>query len=216
MLNMNFDKQVVINTADTAWVKSPAPGVWRKPLAREGVERGHATSVVRYEAGASFASHGHPLGEEILVLEGVFSDQTGDYPAGSYLRNPEGFSHAPFSQDGCVILVKLHQFQTGDQQKIRVNTGETPWSPGIGGLKVMPLHGFEGEQTALVKWPKGEVFQKHRHFGGEEIFVISGTFIDEHGKYPKHSWLRSPHLSEHHPWVEEETIIWVKTGHLLR
>lgn len=55
----------------------------------------------------------------------------------------------------------------------------------------------------------------HTHFGGEEIFVLKGTFKDEHGEYPEGTWLRSPHMSSHHPWVDEETIILVKTGHLI-
>ncbi|MBL4900785.1 MAG: cupin domain-containing protein, partial [Colwellia sp.] len=52
------------------------------------------------------------------------------------------------------------------------------------------------------------------HFGGEEIFVIKGEFIDEYGRYPQGTWIRSPHLSEHYPYVEQETIILVKVGHL--
>ena len=120
MLNMDFSKRVVVNTADEEWVASPRAGVWRKPLAREEAEQGHATSIVRYDAGASFSVHDHPLGEEILVLDGVFSDETGDYPAGTYLRNPEGFRHAPFSKEGCVILVKLHQFQEALQAQLNI------------------------------------------------------------------------------------------------
>lgn len=69
-------------------------------------------------------------------------------------------------------------------------------------------------QTALVKWPKDERFIPHKHWGGEEIFVLEGVFMDEYGNYPKGSWMRSPHLSEHFPFVKEETIIFVKTGHL--
>lgn len=214
MINMDFSQRVAIDSALEPWVESPKAGVWRKRFAREEAERGHATSLVRYEPGARFSAHDHPLGEEILVLEGVFSDETGDYPAGTYLRNPEGFRHAPFSEQGCVIFVKLHQFQSLDDRVVRVDTRTADWLPGHGGLKVMPLHEFEGEHVALVKWPVDEVFQAHRHFGGEEIFVINGTFRDEHGVYPKHSWLRSPHMSEHLPFVREETIIWVKTGHL--
>ena len=91
MLNLDFEKRVVIETKDRPWQKSPMAGVLRKPLAREDAERGHATSIVRYEPGASFSEHGHPLGEEILVLEGTFSDASGDYHVGTYFRNPEGF-----------------------------------------------------------------------------------------------------------------------------
>ena len=214
MLNMDFSKQVVINSQSLAWQPSPMQGVLRKPLAREEAERGHATSIVKYEAGAKFKRHPHPLGEEIFVLSGVFSDENGDYPAGSYIRNPDGTSHAPYSKEGCTLFVKLHQFNTNDTTQCVIDTNTTPWQPGMGNLQVMPLHSFEHESCALVKWPKGEVFQPHRHFGGEEILVLSGEFKDEHGSYPKGSWLRSPHMSMHHPFVEEETIIWVKTGHL--
>jgi anti-sigma factor ChrR (cupin superfamily) len=216
MLNMNFEKKVVIETHQQPWIASPHAGVWRKPLAREDAERGHATSLVKFEAGASFSEHDHPLGEEILVLSGIFSDHSGDYQAGSYLRNPEGYKHAPFSKEGCVLFVKLHQFTQGDDEHIVIDTKKTDWSLGIGGLSVMPLYSYQGESTALVKWPKEERFQAHQHFGGEEVFVISGEFIDEHGRYPQGTWIRSPHLSQHCPYVEQETIILVKVGHLLK
>jgi anti-sigma factor ChrR (cupin superfamily) len=215
MLNMDFSKRVVIETRDAAWQASPMPGVVRKKLAREEAERGHATSIVRYEPGASFAEHDHPLGEEILVLEGTFSDHTGDYQAGTYFRNPEGFRHAPFSKQGCVLLVKLHQFQASDHAHVVIDTTTQPWQPGHGGLQVMSLHEHRGEQVALVKWPANERFQQHTHLGGEEIYVLSGVFIDERGRYPAGSWIRCPHMSAHNPWVEEATLIWVKVGHLV-
>ncbi len=214
MLNMEFDQRVVRNTQQQPWLASPHKGIWRKPLAREEAERGHATSVVRYDGGASFATHGHPLGEEILVLEGTFSDERGDFPAGSYLRNPEGYVHAPYSNDGCLLLVKLHQFQSEDDQPINIDTNNADWLAGHGHLEVMPLHDFRGESTALVHWPAGERFQPHVHRGGEEIYVIRGEFIDEHGRYPEGSWIRNPHMSRHHPHVEEDTVILVKVGHL--
>lgn len=214
MINMDFSAQVVIDTAQQEWVASPMTGVWRKPLAREDAERGHATSIVRYDPGARFSQHDHPLGEEILVLEGIFSDETGDYPQGTYFRNPEGFRHAPFSEPGCTLLVKLHQFQPDDNEHIVIDTLNTPFQPGIGSLQVLSLHQHGSEQVALVKWPAGERFQAHSHFGGEEIYVISGEFCDEHGSYPAGSWIRSPHLSEHFPYVKEDTLIWVKVGHL--
>ncbi len=216
MLNMNFTQRLAIETNQQEWVASPAKGVWRRPLERQDKESGHTTSVVKYEAGTRFAPHLHPMGEEIFVLEGVFSDENGDYPAGTYLRNPPGSSHAPFSKDGCTIFVKLNQFDANDNQTVVLNTHESPWLPGQGGLQVMPLHQFEHEHVALVKWPAGEVFKPHRHFGGEEILVLSGTFEDEHGQYPTGTWLRSPHMSQHCPFVKEETVILVKTGHLVR
>lgn len=214
MKNMNFSERVVIDSNAEQWVASPKAGVWRKPLAREDAERGHATSIVRYEPGASFSSHGHPLGEEILVLSGTFSDETGDYGEGTYFRNPEGFSHAPFSKEGCEILVKLHQFSAGDTKHVCIDTHNDSWLPGQGNLRVMPLHQFEAESVALVHWPAGEQFHRHVHPGGEEIYVVRGEFIDEFGRYPAGTWIRSPHMSSHKPYVEEETLLWVKVGHL--
>lgn len=214
MLNMDFAQRLVIETAAMEWLPSPAAGVMRKPLEREARESGHTTSIVQYAPGSAFADHKHPLGEEILVLDGVFSDETGDYPAGTYIRNPPGSHHAPFSEQGCTLFVKLNQFDPEDRAQIRIDTRNTEWLPGQGGLEVMPLHSFETAHTALVYWPAGERFQPHTHFGGEEILVLSGEFRDEFGIYPTGTWLRNPDQSTHHPYVEQETVILVKTGHL--
>jgi len=149
------------------------------------------------------------------VLEGTFSDERGNYPAGSYLRNPVGSSHAPFSEAGCTLLVKLQQMHPSDQQRLVIDTNSSPWLPGlVKGLEVMPLHGFGSEHVALVRWAPGTRFQPHGHPGGEEILVLAGVFQDEHGTYPAGSWLRNPPGSVHRPWSEAGCTIWVKTGHL--
>jgi len=214
MLNMHFAQRVMIDTNCQTWQPSPVAGVWRKLLAREEAEHGHATSIVRYDPGSAFPRHGHPLGEEILVLEGTFSDEHGDFGAGTYFRNPPGSSHAPFSSDGCVLLVKLHQFLPADLAQVCIDTRRAGWLPGQGNVKVMPLHEFAGERVALLKWPAGEHSQPHRHAAGEELFVVSGELKDEHGAYPRGTWLRNPAMSEHSPYAEQETVVWVKTGHL--
>jgi anti-sigma factor ChrR (cupin superfamily) len=214
-LNMNFNESLVIETLNKEWAASPSPNVLRIPLERKSQESGHTTSFVQYLPNSSFDAHSHPLGEEIFVLDGTFSDNYGDYPQGTYLRNPPGSSHAPFSKDGCILFVKLNQFEPDDLQQVLIDTNKTTWRPGFGNLEVMPLHEFGTSSTALVKWPKGEKFARHRHHGGEEILVLSGEFKDENGNYPQRTWIRSKHLSEHHPWVDEETLILVKTGHLL-
>jgi len=214
MLNLDFSKRVVIDSLLCEWVESPKAGVWRKPLAREEAERGHATSIVRYEPGARFSRHDHPKGEEILVLEGTFSDESGDYSAGTYFRNPEGFLHAPFSEEGCIILVKLHQFQPGDHQHVCINTTTAEWLPGSGNLEVLPLYELNNESVALVRWPAGEQLETHAHVGGEEIYVINGELIDDEGRYSAGIWIRNPHASTHSPYVEQDTLTWVKSGHL--
>ena len=212
---MQLDQAVTINTAEMDWEASPMAGVWRKPLAREAAEHGHTTSVVRYDPGSSFSPHLHPKGEEIMVLEGVFSDEHGDYPAGTYLRNPPGSKHSPRSEGGCVLLVKLDQFDPADSDSLRVDTNNTGWMPGESNLQIMPLHDYAKESVYLVRWPPDARVRTHRHYGGEEIFVLSGELFDEYGRYPAGTWLRSPHNSEHCPYTEEDTVLWVKTGHLI-
>jgi anti-sigma factor ChrR (cupin superfamily) len=214
MINMNLNQSVTINTNKCNWATTLQHGILRKKLERELDEIGHATSIVRYEAGASFQYHSHPNGEEILVLDGVFSDQMGEYKKGTYIRNPPGSMHAPFSKKGCTLFVKLNQFHPSDKTRVCINSLNALWLRGQGNLQVLPLHEFEDQSTALVKWPAKEHFQLHKHFGGEEIFVISGELIDENGRYPAGTWLRNPHMSKHNPFVEVETLIFVKVGHL--
>ena len=211
----DLSERVVLNTGPMPWIASPMPGVERRMLDRCGAEVARATSIVGYAPGSHFERHVHAGGEEILVLEGTFSDEQGDYPAGTYLRNPAGSSHAPFSTGGCTILVKLQQMHPADQDRVCLHTHHAPWLPGlVPGLEVMPLHGFGSEHVALVRWAPGTVFQPHRHLSGEEILVLSGVFQDEAGAYPSGTWLRNPPGSVHSPWSEPGCTIWVKPGHL--
>ncbi|MEI8250228.1 MAG: cupin domain-containing protein [Synechococcus sp. ELA057] len=214
-LHADLRQPVVLHTATLPWVPSPMAGVERRMLDRCGEEVARATSIVRYAPGSRFDRHTHGGGEEILVLEGTFSDEQGDYPAGTYLRNPAGSSHAPFSAEGCTLLVKLQQMHHADQRRVVCHTPSQTWRPGlVPGLEVMPLHAFGSEQVALVRWAAGTVFQPHSHPGGEEILVLDGIFQDEHGAYPAGGWLRNPPGSVHRPWSEAGCTIWVKTGHL--
>lgn len=215
-INADFDARVALDTNEMPWIASPMPQVQRKMLDRIGQEVARATSIVRYEPGSSFASHVHGGGEEILVLEGIFEDEKGAYPAGTYLRNPPGTSHRPSSKTGCILFVKLWQFTPEDQQTVCTDTNTATWYPGlVPGLSVMPLHEADGVNTALVRWAPNTQFNRHVHPGGEEILVLQGVFHDEHGAYRAGSWLRSSRYSAHTPFTKEEgALIYVKTGHL--
>lgn len=214
-LYTDFSQRVVVSSADLPWVASPTAGIERKLLERQGDEVARATSIVRYAPGSQFPEHRHPGGEEILVLEGVFEDETGAYPAGSYLKNPPGTAHSPSSKEGCLLFVKLLHMKQDDQNEVRVNWEQAAWRPGlVPGLSVLPLDEFETQHTALVRWAPGTQFNFHRHFGGEEIFVIEGQLQDEHGIYKTGDWIRSPHGSTHTPSSPEGCLIYVKVGHL--
>ncbi len=216
LLNADLSLRAVVNTNALHWADSPAAGVQRKLIERNGAEKARATSIVQYAAGATFAEHHHDLGEEIFVLDGVFEDEHGTYPAGSYIKNPPGSAHSPASSKGCTLLVKLRHLDASDQTRVVQYTAENPWYPGmVKGLTVMPLAEFGGQHTALVRWAPNTYFNPHRHYGGEEIYVLLGVFQDEHGRYEAGTWIRSPHMSAHQPFSVEGTTILVKTGHLI-
>lgn len=215
-LRADWSQRCVVHSNDLPWVPSPSKLVERRMLERDGDEVARATSVVRYAPGARFDAHDHGLGEEILVLDGVFSDESGNHGPGTYLKNPPGSRHAPFSEPGCTLFVKLRYQDPQDQAQLAIDTRQAEWRPGlVPGLSVLPLSSFGTCHTALVRWAPGTYFNPHRHYGGEEIFVVEGVFSDEHGDYPAGSWLRSPHLSQHQPFSREGCLIFVKTGHLL-
>lgn len=217
-LNADFSMPVMVDTAAMAWQPSPGAGVWRKRLELRGrAESGRVSSIVRYDAGSRFPPHEHPDGEEILVLEGTFADEHGSYPAGTYLLNPDGFRHAPRSDGGCVLLVKLRQFPGASRGRRVVESAPGAWQQSdIPGREVLPLYEEPGypECMRLVRLAPGTRVPEHDHPGGEEIYVIAGRLADEAGSYAQGTWLRFPDGSRHRPFSEEGCTLYVKTGHL--
>jgi anti-sigma factor ChrR (cupin superfamily) len=217
-LRAGFDRREVVRPGDEVWRPSPMPGVERQMLDRVGEEVARATSIVRYAPDARFSPHTHGGGEEFLVLAGSFHDAGGDYREGTYVRNPIGTAHAPWAgPDGAVLFVKLHQFTAADAQHVVIETPTARWHDGsVPGVAVLPLHEFGTEQVALERWASSTQLAPHHHRGGEEILVLEGSFSDEHGTYPRGSWLRSPPGSQHAPSAGPEgALLYVKTGHLI-
>ena len=215
-INGDLTARVAVDTAAMDWTPSPSGTVWRKRVHLVGpVESGQVTSVVRYEPRSTFHAHDHPDGEEILVLEGVFSDEHGDWPAGTYLLNPEGFRHAPFSRDGCVLFVKLRQFPGRTRQHVALKTDTLPWEPGAGaGVTVRLLYGQPGfaDSMRLERWPTGARLGRVEYPHGAELFVLEGSFTDEGGRFGKGAWLRLPPGGAHSPDSAEGCVLYVKDG----
>ena len=215
-INADFKERVVVRPEDYSWVSSPASGVDRMMLDRIGEEVARATTIVRFRPDSSFDAHTHGGGEEFLVLAGVFSDEHADHPAGTYVRNPIGTSHTPrIGPEGATILVKLHQFAPSDTEQKVIDTRKAAFRPGrTGGLSEMPLHKTSDEDVRLVRFVPGARAETHAHSGGEEIFVLEGSFSDEHGHYPTGTWIRNPDGSGHTPVSDEGCLLYVKSGHL--
>ena len=217
-LRSDFTRIEVVRTQALEWQQSPSPTVWRKRLEHSGpVEAGRVTSVVRYDAQSRFKPHPHPRGEEILVLEGVFSDEHGDYPAGSYLLNPEGFKHAPFSREGCVILVKLRQYAGEGRKKVALDTGSETWSATAhNGARRLPLHVDPRfpDRMELLRLDADVRLDEQHYPGGAEMFIVEGDLLDEHGSYGKGDWVRYPPGTVHTARSRGGALVYLKTGHL--
>jgi anti-sigma factor ChrR (cupin superfamily) len=194
------------------------PGVTRMMLDRIGDEVARATSFVRYAPNSTFPAHEHGGGEEILVLEGEFADEHGRYPAGSYLRNPVGSSHAPrVGIAGAEIFVKLHQFDGEDRRHVALDTFDGAWLPGRpAGVAVMPLHRFGDERVTLLRWPGGLNLAPRDLHGGAELLLLEGRLVTNHGELVAGSWLRLPPGArlEARAGVEEVRL-YLKLGHLV-
>jgi anti-sigma factor ChrR (cupin superfamily) len=214
-IHADLAERAIVNSNQLPWVDSPLPGVQRRMLDRDGAEVARATSIVRYAPGSWFEAHSHDGGEEFLVLEGVFSDEMGDFHQGMYVRNPIGSRHKPHTREGTIILVKLRQFDPDDQAFVRIDTTSAEWLPGEApGLQVMPLHSFGEENVALQKWEPGTALAEKAYSGGIELFVLSGQFADEYGSYRQGTWVRHPAGSRVTGVSEEGCVLFVKTGHL--
>ena len=215
-LNADFSQRTVVHAARLAWSPSPMIGVERRMLDRIGDEVARATSIVRYAPQSRFSAHTHGGGEEFLVLEGVFEDEHGHYPAGSYVRNPPTSSHTPGSELGCVIFVKLWQFEPDDRTGVRIDTGKLPFlpAPGRTGVEFMSLFKDAREDVRLERWAPNAHIELTEP-GGIELLVLDGHFTDGAEDFAVQSWLRLPAAARVRAKAGAKgSKLWVKSGHL--
>jgi anti-sigma factor ChrR (cupin superfamily) len=213
-LHGDLTARVLVDSSSLPWTASPSRAVSRRRLHLVGpAESGQVTSIVRYERGSRFPAHDHPQGEEILVLQGVFSDEHGDWPAGSYLLNPEGFHHQPFSRDGCLLFVKLRQFPGPDRRHVAIDTRALPWEKD-GERELKPLYSQEGysDRTYLERWRADGTSRERVYPLGAELLVLEGTLEDEHGRYGALTWLRLPAPFRHAARSPSGCELYVKEG----
>lgn len=218
MLHADRTRAALVQGAHQPWCASPEPGVQRRLLERAGGEVALASSIVRYAPGSRFTAHRHELGEEFWVLEGTFSDEHGHYPAGTYARNPPGSCHAPFSEAGCVIFVKLRQMRPDDTVSLRVFPHDRAWARGTqAGHTRAQLFAHAAETVDLERLAPGARWRGPDSAQGEELFVVAGSL---HLREPAPvvlgcwGWSRLP-VGRHVGWAGAEgALVWAKRGHL--
>ena len=216
-INADFSRRIVVHASLLPWVASPMAGVERRMLDRIGDEVARATSIVRYAPGSHFSPHTHGGGEEFLVLEGVFQDEHGDFPAGSYVRNPPTSRHTPGSAPGCILFVKLWQFDPADRKEVTINTAAMAYEAAVDrpGVELLQLFRDDREDVRLERWAPGAAITLNVS-GGAELLVLDGGFDEGGESFEPLSWLRLPVGSVLQAKAGPEGCrVWIKTGHLL-
>jgi len=217
-INADFSRRVVIATDRMFWMPSPQMGVERRMLDRIGGEVARATSLVRYAPDSRFPTHDHDLGEEFLVLAGIFSDEHGDYPAGTYVRNPPGSRHAPYTAPGCTILVKLRQMPATEHRRVVIDTRTARWQRGDSDAHrrlVLYLASNGTELVTMERLLAGAALPADDCPGGGELFILSGSLADRESAYGAGTWIRCPAGYRRAALTADGgATIWVKRGHL--
>ena len=212
-LNADFDERVVVHSDQLEWSPSPMPGVDRRMLDRIGGEVARATSIVRYAPNSKFSAHTHTGGEEFIVLDGVFQDEHGDFPEGTYVRNPPTTSHTPGSELGCTIFVKLWQFDMDDRNQFRKDMAAELNAP-VDGVATAVLHKDSRETVTYSHLDAGAVLM-NTDAGGIEVLIIAGSVSVDGDTLGKHDWLRLPEGQSLSAVAGEDGAkVWIKTGHL--
>ena len=212
-LNADFKERVVVHSDQLDWIASPMPGVDRRMLDRMGGEVARATTIVRYAPESKFSAHTHTGGEEFIVLDGVFQDEHGDFPEGTYVRNPPTTSHTPGSDLGCTIFVKLWQFDMDDRTQFRKTMADELGAPSHG-IATAELHRDDHEVVTYHQLDADAVLSKS-DVGGIEMLVIGGSVTEGGDELGKGAWLRLPegeHLNA--TAGQNGAKVWIKTGHL--
>ncbi len=216
LIHADFTQRVLLHTEAMPWLDSPMAGVQRRMLDRVGDEVARATSIVRYAPGSAFAAHTHGGGEEFLVLQGVFQDEHGDHPAGSYVRNPPTTRHTPGSQLGCIIFVKLWQFDAADRTPVHIDTHRQAFAAAADrpGVSVLPLFDDSRESVRIERWATDADIEMALP-GGAEVLVLDGALSEAQDVLTIHSWLRLPCGSTLRARAHATGArVWIKTGHL--
>ncbi|WP_372571897.1 cupin domain-containing protein [Ruegeria jejuensis] len=212
-LNADFSQRVVVHSSEEPWQASPMPGVDRRMLDRIGDEVARATTIVRYAPGSKFSAHTHTGGEEFIVLDGVFQDEHGDFPVGTYVRNPPTTSHTPGSDQGCTIFVKLWQFDMDDRTQFRKDMSAELGSP-KDGIATAELHRDAREKVTYHVVDAGAALTIE-DAGGIELLVLSGSLTEGGDALLQGAWLRLPEGQKLAAIAGPEGArVWIKTGHL--
>lgn len=215
-INDDLTQPIIVHGSRQEWIPSPAPGVERRMLFRIGEEKARATSIVRYAPGSSFAPHVHTGGEEFLVLEGTFQDEHGDYPVGTYVRNPPGTSHSPAAKDGTTIFVRLRQFRTEDRAETVMRPGEGHRiDPRPGGESAIILFEDGHEEVRLEQWSTGaDVTVENPE--GLELLLVAGSFLVDGQSMAPMDWSRLPSGMDLKACAGSNgATVWMKLGPLL-
>lgn len=129
---------------------------------------------------------------DVLVLLGELREGPLLHRTGTYIHTPGGLA----TDGGCTLFVKQRPLR--ERARTVVDTRRVVFTPSHRpGLSEAVLHDGADGLVVLLRFAPGTQIGHHHHRDGEELLVLEGEVLDEHGRYETGAWVRQPPGSSH-------------------
>lgn len=215
--NADIGRRVTTHINHAKWVATRSKGVELLRFEHINEVKDVATSLMRFAPGSYCPTHVHGGGEEYLVLEGTFQDEAGDYPTGSYVRQPPGSRHTPRTDEGCLLFMKTWQFAPRDRRHVNIDAFAqaiytTRMRPGV---EMQSLFSDSREDVRIEHWAPNQLIELVP-CNGLELIVLTGDYTEIGVAHKRYSWSRLPPGCPLKARAGEfGTRVLVKEGHLV-
>ena len=216
-INYDIDKKIVVHADRANWRRDPSGMMDLLYLDLVDSEKSVATMLMRLRKRALLPVETLNGGKELLVLEGDFQDERGNYPVGSYMRFPPGSRQEPYSDNGGLLFAKTWQFSPRDRAHVNIDAySQYRLAPRKRpGVQIQHLFGDNREDVRIEHWDANHRIVLNQ-CNGLEVFVLSGGFFEPSTVYKKHSWLRLPPNQPLRAIVGDKGArVFIKEGHLV-
>ena len=194
-MNINDDirKKVVVHPRNKQWTAEHSGMCETLYLDLVDKVKPVATKLVRISPSSILPPEMIGGGKEVLVLEGTYNDQRGEYPTGSYMRFPPGTKQEAFTDKGCLLFVKTWQFEPTDRKRVNIDAfrAEMKRPRKRQGVVLQQLYSDYREDVRIEHWERNHRLVIHQ-CNGLEVLLLSGEFFEPSASYKPLSWVRLP------------------------